>query len=157
MKKKRVVSVSVLPGEPLNGAGRVCIHLFVPDGTGPNVERSVTQLGDAPQEEGRPAHKRLTTGPTRGHLACDPKKRVAPTVRNGVTSVTMRTIEPGAVTCPACKKSSEYDRLMKLLAGPSPAVAAEQESEQEDGSRSGGPSFGTVHGDVERLIPGDAE
>ncbi len=155
-KRRRIVDLKVLPGEPLNGAGRVCIHLFVPDGTGPITERHVTQLRDIPQEDGSSAI-RLTVAPSKGHLACDRKRSVAPVERRGVVTVTMRTIEPYAVTCPACRASVEYERLMKLLSGPGPAVAEQQAEEQEHASRTSGPGFGGVHGGVERSVSGNTE
>lgn len=127
-KRRRIVDVRVLPGEPTDGSGKVCIHLFVPDGTGPIVERSVTQVAPVPQGEG--GGRRLTVGQARGHLACDRKRLVAPVQRaNGVVSVTMRTIEPGAVTCPACKDTAEYDRITKVLLGPDPAAVRQQTAE----------------------------
>src|SRR4051812_9848354 len=94
-KRRRIVDIKVLPGQPTDGSGKVCVHLFVPDGSGPIVERSVTQLVSVPQEEG--GGKRLSVGQARGHLACDRKRLVATVERRGVVSVTMRTIEPGAV------------------------------------------------------------
>lgn len=128
-KHRRIVDVRVLPGQPTDGSGRVCIHLFVPDGTGPIVERSVTQLVSVPQGEG--GGRRLSVGSTRGHIACDHKRSVAPVERGGVVRVTMRTIEPGAVTCPACAASRDYARIMKVLNGPGPEVAAPQEAGTE--------------------------
>ncbi len=52
---------------------------------------------------------------TRGRLACDPKRNVAPVVRKGVTTVTMRTEDPRAVTCPRCMASSDYLKAMEIL------------------------------------------
>lgn len=125
-KRRRIVDIKMLPGQPTDGSGKVCIHLFVPDGTGPIVERSVTQLVSAPQGEG--GGRRLSVGSAKGHIACDRKRLVAPRERGGVVSVTMRTIEPGAVTCPACIASKDYARIMKVLNGPGPEVAAPQEA-----------------------------
>ena len=38
---RRIINVSVLPGEPTDGSGRVCIHLFVQNPHGPFVEPHV--------------------------------------------------------------------------------------------------------------------
>ena len=104
---KRIISVGVLPGEPTDGSGIVCIHLFVQDDKGPFTEPHVLQPG--PSKDQKVVAKRI-----RGRLACDPKKLVAPTTRGGITKVTMRTDDPRAVTCPKCKNSPDYERLMNL-------------------------------------------
>ena len=107
---KRVVNVKVLPWEPTDGSGKVCIHFFVKDEAGPFVEPSVTCLVDT--DEG----KRLSVAPARGRLACDSKRCVAPVVRGNVVTVTPRTDDPRAVTCPKCKASKEYIEAMKTPA-----------------------------------------
>lgn len=112
MIKKRIVGMKVLPGEPVNGSGKVCIHLFVVDKNGPFVEPHVLQLDKVAADEG---NRKMVAGPARGRLACDPKKLVAIVERKGVTNVTMRTDDPRAATCPACIASPDYTRIMKLL------------------------------------------
>lgn len=106
---KRRLSVNVVPGEPTDGSGRICIHLFVRDERGPVTEPCVMYVGEV---DGKP---RLMTKPTRGRLACDPKRLVAQVTRGGVTAVTPRTDDPRAVTCPKCKASKDYERLTGLL------------------------------------------
>lgn len=108
---KRVINMGVLPGEPLSAAGRVCIHLFVQDDNGPFIEPHALHL--SVKEEG--AKGQVEARPTRGRLACDPSRLVAPVVRNGVTTVTPRSDDPRAVTCPKCKASVDYDKAMELL------------------------------------------
>lgn len=112
--KKRIVSISVLPGEPTDGKGRVCIHLFVPDPHGPFTEPSVMRQEAPNPEQG---DNGLRVGPVRGRLACDSKmvRKVAPVERNGVTSVTMRTDDPRAVTCPKCKATQVYADMTKII------------------------------------------
>lgn len=112
--KRRVVEVKVLPGEPLDGTGKVCIHLFVKDEAGPFVEPHALHLEAT--EDGLPAN-RLVSRPTRGRLACDPRRTVAPVTRGGITTVTPRSDDPRAVTCFKCKKSPEYAKTMALLEG----------------------------------------
>lgn len=104
-KTKRIINVSVLPGEPLDGSGKVCVHLFVQDECGPFVEPMVLHIVD----------NQLVSKPTRGRLACDPKRTVAPVMRGGVTYITMRSDDPRGVTCHKCLASKEYTDKMKQL------------------------------------------
>lgn len=110
-KQKRVVSMSVLPGQPLDGSGRVCIHLFVQDERGPFVEPHA--LHPTVDENGELVRQQVVARPTRGRLACDPKRDPSPVTRNGVTIVTSRTDDPNAVTCPKCLASECYAEVVK--------------------------------------------
>lgn len=121
-KARRIVNVSVLPGEPLNGTGRVCIHLFVPDEKGPIVEPHV--LHPSLDEQEQPIKQRVKVKPTRGRLACDPKRQVTPVTKNGVTRVTPRTDDPRAVSCEKCKASREYKALLFRIENPDKITAA---------------------------------
>jgi hypothetical protein len=103
--------MSVLPGEPLDGSGRVCIHLFVQDPNGPFIEPHVLH---PVVKNGEIVKQQLEAKPTRGRLACDAKRGVAPKVRNGITTITSRTDDPRAVTCPKCKESAQYVKAMEL-------------------------------------------
>src|SRR4051812_38884899 len=98
-KQKRIVSVKVLAGEPLDGTGRNCIHLYVRDPRGSFVEPHVLH---PVYKDGVRVKQELTAKPARGRLACDPAKQVAPTTKNGVTQITQRSDDPRAVTCPGC-------------------------------------------------------
>lgn len=109
---KRIINMSVLPGEPTDGSGRVCIHLFVQDQRGAFVEPSVLH---PVVKDGQVVKQQLEMRPTRGRLACNPRRLVAPVTRNGVTTITPRTDDPRAVTCPKCIASAEYMAAMKLL------------------------------------------
>ncbi len=112
--------MTVLPGEPLDGTGKVCIHLFVQDESGPFVEPHV--LHPELDADGQPIKQRVVARPTRGRLACDPKRDVAPVTRNNITTVTPRTTQPTAVTCPKCIASADYQKLIKPApAAPPPA------------------------------------
>lgn len=97
-RKRYKVGLKVLPGQPANSTGRVCIHLFVPDESGPFVEGNVTHVVD----------RKLVQGPVRGRIACNSKKLVSPVTRNGVIEVTLRSADPRAVTCPKCIASPDY-------------------------------------------------
>ena len=110
---KRVVHTKVLPGEPVDGSGRVCIHLFVRDARGPFVEPHV--LHPVLDEDGNPIKQRVEARPTRGRLACDPKRQVAPVIRGGTTLVTPRTDDPRGVTCPRCIASRDYADMISQL------------------------------------------
>lgn len=100
---KRVVIMPVLPNQPLDGSGRVCIHLFVPDENGPFVEGHVTD------------HVKKTVGPVHGRLACSSRKTVAPTKNSmGHITITPRTNDARAVTCQKCCESPEYRHAMEL-------------------------------------------
>lgn len=105
-KKAPRVGIKVLPGEPTDGSGKVCIHLFVHDERGLIVEPNV--LHPVTGKDGLPIKQQVCARPTRGRLACNPKKLVAPVVKNGVSHITLRTDAAEAVTCPKCKKSKEY-------------------------------------------------
>lgn len=102
---KRTVSINVLPGEPLDGSGRVCIHLFVKDEAGPFVEPHALH---PVIEDGVVVKGRLEAKPTRGRLACDARRDASPTKHGNVTVVTPRTDDPRAVTCVKCKASADY-------------------------------------------------
>ena len=104
--KKRVISLKVLPGEPVDGTGRICIHLFVPDERGPFVETHCLYVDD---------ERKIGAKLTRGRLACDPKRTVSLKPVNGVTTVTLRSDDPRAVTCPKCIASAEYIRKTEQL------------------------------------------
>ena len=109
---KRIIDIRVLHGEPTDGSGRVCIHLFVPDSTRWSfVEPCALHMID----------KRLVSAPTKGRLACDPSGTRPMRLKNQlagkpvVTIVTPRTDDPRAVTCPRCAASPEYAITMKLI------------------------------------------
>lgn len=94
-----MVRQNVLPGEPTNGKGTICIHFLVRDEQGPCIEPHVLY----------PAGKgKLEARPTRVRIACDPKKKVSPVRVGKVISITHRTEEVSAVTCLKCKATKEY-------------------------------------------------
>jgi hypothetical protein len=109
--KKQKICLSTLPGEPTDGTGRICIHLFVQDIRGPFVEPSV--IHPAVDADGNPDPRKLIAKPTRGRLACSRTRQVRPVTKGGVTTLTMRTDEPRAVTCPACIASDSYRLMME--------------------------------------------
>lgn len=117
--KKRRVNMSVLPGEPTDGSGRACIHLFVRDERGGFVEPHV--LHPRLDADGQPIKQQLVAKPTRGRLACDRRRSVAPVTRNGVIYITHRTESADAVTCPKCIATLDY----KLAIRPMPVEATE--------------------------------
>lgn len=123
VRPKRIINLSVLPGEPTDGTGKMCIHLFVRDNQGSFTEPCVLQMkvdklhllqtGETREE--------LISGPARGRIACNPM--LIPSGkpdRKGVVNVTMRSDDPRAVTCPKCMASRDYielsDRIKQLEA-----------------------------------------
>ncbi len=111
--KRRAVCVPVLHGEPLDGSGRVCIHLFVQDATGPFTEgHALLPI----YENGEQVKQKATAGPARGRLACNPKRLVAPVESGGVVTVTPRSDDPRAVSCPRCMATDEYRVAMVRIA-----------------------------------------
>ena len=125
MKKrvKRIIEMKVLPGEPLDGSGRVCIHLFVPDEAGTFTEPHVLH---PVYENGVRVKQRLEARETRGRLACDPKRDPSPktvTLRTGGSFIiiTPRTDNPQAVNCPKCLASKDYTELLQKYESADPA------------------------------------
>lgn len=112
-KQRRIIDLKVLPGEPTDGTGRVCIHLFVQDAAGPFVEPHALH---PVFEDGVQVKQRCATHPTRGRLACDPRRDARPVTRGNVTTVTQLTDDPQAATCPKCKASRHYREAMDKLA-----------------------------------------
>lgn len=104
----------VLPGEPRDGTGRVCIHLFVQDERGAFAEPHALHPVVV---DGEQVKQKVEARSTLGRLACDPKRKVAPVVRGKVTTVTMRSDDPRAVTCGKCKDSPDYKAMMARLEG----------------------------------------
>lgn len=117
-KPNRTVSMSVLPGQPTDGSGKVCIHLFVRDEAGPFVEPHVLHPVIGP--DGQPRKQELKARRTRGRLACSATRTVAPVTRNGVTTVTARSDDPHAVTCHKCIASPFYKEAMAVIETPQP-------------------------------------
>ena len=105
---RKVVNMKVLPGEPLDGTGRVCIHLFVQDELGRFVEPHALH---PVFEDGVQVKQKVDARPTRGRLACDPNRDPAPKTRGNITTVTPRTDDPQAVTCLKCRASEDYKAM----------------------------------------------
>lgn len=112
-KKLPVVILKVLPGEPTDGTGRVCIHLFVRDEAGSFTQRHV--LHSVLDTEGKPIKGRLEARPARGRLACS--RTLIPTsiVKGNTITKTLHSEEPRATTCPRCMNTPEYKSAMELL------------------------------------------
>lgn len=112
---KRIINISVLPGEPTDGSGRVCIHLFV-QGEGPATYTEPHVLHPAVDEHGQPVRGQLEARPTRGRLACGTpptaSRPPAGSPRGGSIRVVHRTDDPRAVTCPRCKATEAYKEMM---------------------------------------------
>lgn len=123
VKKRRIINIRVLPGQPLDGSGRVCIHLFIQDEKGPFVEPYALH---PVIENGEQVKQQVTARPTRGRLACDPKRDASPVTNNGVITVTLRTDNPDAVTCPKCLESTAYIELVKRIESIKASVPATQ-------------------------------
>lgn len=106
------IVASVLPGQSTDGSGKVCIHLFVPDESGPFTEPHALH---PVYENGVQVKQTVAAKSTRGRLACNPKRNVAPVTRSGVTTVTARTDDPRGVTCPKCLASEDYAAAMAKI------------------------------------------
>ena len=110
-KVKRIIKLSVLPGEKTDGTGRMCIHLWVSDPNGKFTEPHA--LSPVLGEEGKPTGE-LTAGPTKGRLACDANRNPAPITKGNTTIVTIRSDDTRATTCLKCIASVDYKRLSEL-------------------------------------------
>lgn len=116
--QRRVVNMKVLPGEPTNGSGRLCIHLFVIDSKGSFIEPAVQQ---EMKTIGRDGQENIMKGqlrpkPMRGRIACN--KKLIPHKHkktDKVINLTLRTDDPRATTCPKCKNTPEYKEMMTKL------------------------------------------
>lgn len=113
MRSKRKICVRVNPGQPKDGTGQVCIHLVVQDEDGSFIEPHF--LHSAHEEDEETVIKKLIAKPTRCRLACNPDRQAAPVTRNGETTVTPRSDDPRAVTCPKCMASVDYAEMMEIL------------------------------------------
>lgn len=115
-KPNRVVNISVLPGEPTDGSGRVCIHLFIKDDKGSFTEPHALY---PVFKDGVQVKQELTAGPMCGRLACDPKRTPVVSLKgksSNLISVLSRTDDPRAVTCPKCIASEIYRVMMEKFA-----------------------------------------
>lgn len=112
-KSKRVINVSILPGEKTDGSGRVCIHLFVRDENGPLTEPHVLHQVDGDGDGENTGRKEMIARPTRGKLACG----VIPsqTQSSGIIKLVHRTDDPRAATCPRCMATDDYKTIMGQL------------------------------------------
>ena len=113
MRRKRITHLKVLKGQPTDGSGKVCIHLFVQDEKGLFTEPHV--LHPALSEDGQVSPRKIEAKATRGRLACDRKRDPKITMRGNTTMVTMRTDDPRAATCPKCIASADYKTMMTKL------------------------------------------
>lgn len=109
-QRKRIIGLQVLPGQPTNSTGRLCIHLFVRDTNGSFTENSVlhvdTNVGNSTSK------RKLIAKPTKGRIAC--QRTLTPkNTKNG--SMLLRSDDPRAVTCPRCVKSPDFQMLMTLI------------------------------------------
>jgi hypothetical protein len=105
--------MSVLPGEPTDGTGRACVHLFVQDESGSFVEPHAIH---PVYRNGVQVKQEVECRPTRGRLACDPRRDPAPVTRGNATTVTHRTDDPRSVNCPKCLASTDYERMIAAIA-----------------------------------------
>lgn len=114
----RVIKVGVVPGEPTDGSGRVCIHLFEPSEAGVFVEPHALH---PVVKDGAPVKGQVEARATRGRLACDHARSAEPVTRSvrgkTVVTVTPRTDDYRAVTCPKCIASDYYKATAAKVAG----------------------------------------
>jgi len=115
-KRHRKVTLQLLRGEPLDGTGRVCIHLVVPDEEhGTYIEPHF--LHPELDAQGQPIKQRLVAKPTRVRLACSYTMTGEPINHVGMNFVVVRTDDPRAATCPKCIATKEYAAHMQRLGG----------------------------------------
>lgn len=118
--RKRVLNISVVPGQKKelveSGGAQLCIHLVVQHTNGPFHEPCILQIDKVAQALGKQA---LFSGPRACRLACDHKRQVAAKRKivgdSEVVTVTLRTDDPRAVTCPNCKASEDYAKRLKII------------------------------------------
>ena len=113
---KRIVNLSILPGEPTDGTGRICVHLFVVDEQRGSY-REPHVLHPEIDAAGQVVKGRLTARSTLVRMACSRTRVPTPTTTQGITTVTLRTDDPRAVTCPKCLASEEYTARMAQIEG----------------------------------------
>ena len=128
---KRVIVQRVLPGQPTDGSGSLCVHLLVRDAASRFEEPHV--LHRVVGHDGKPVKGQLTAKPTRMRLACDRRRDFRPKVVNWVTHVTHRTEEVSAVNCPKCMATREY-RIMVAARQDAKAATAQPDTaaQQQD-------------------------
>ncbi len=98
------VVIRMLPDK----SGRVRIHWFIRDSTGPAKTPSLT----VPSPVGP-----LAVGGTVGRIACQPKRdSVTPAVNHaGQIEPCCHTDDPRAATCPECCATDEFKQAMEYL------------------------------------------
>jgi hypothetical protein len=100
------VVLTVLPGEPTDGTGRVRIHHFVRDGAGP--VRLPARVEPTPAGP-------LRLGGGVGKIACRPALADVDRVAGGVARPVLFSDDPRAVTCPECRATEDYQKAQARL------------------------------------------
>lgn len=109
----RIIDTKVIPGEPTDGSGKVCIHLLVPDPRGAVVEPHALH---PVIKDGQVVKGEVDAGPKRFRVACNSRVAdVQPRVNGNVVSLFHRTDDPRAVSCPKCKASKDYENMIGAL------------------------------------------
>lgn len=108
---KHKIRINVLPGQPTDGTGKVCVHLFLKDEKGSFIEPHV--LHPVVDDNGNVIKQQLVAKPTRGRIACSItlKPQVKPN-KDGTRSILLRSDDANAVTCPKCLATPECKKLL---------------------------------------------
>ena len=99
------------PAEVDSGTAKVCIHLFVRDDA--NGRFTESHVLEPLVENGEVVRGKVVGGPARGRLACDPQRDVRPISKSGVVTITMRTDDWRAVTCPKCQATDDFMNMSR--------------------------------------------
>jgi hypothetical protein len=108
----RTIRMRALPGEPLDGSGRIRIHFFVKDVRVKTqtpagvVKTAVAGLPGPP----------LKVGGVHGYIACNrARDPLTSSVVNGVHAVEPYSDDPRGATCPECLATPEFQAAMKVI------------------------------------------
>ncbi len=118
----QILNMMVLPGEPKDGTGRICTHLWMNNPKGKFLQHYVMQpIAD---KNGEVVPNEFHFAPTKGQIACNPNLNPMPVVsgRDRVSGKTIITItsmsdDPRAINCPKCMATEYYQTQMKLQEG----------------------------------------
>ncbi len=127
MKGKEALNLKLLPGEPIDGTGRIRIHYLVRDDASGKIvfDQSLTNENDAlgglkQADDGMIAVSVASTfrfkKRSAWRVACNPEQNsLQPQVANGQRYMCVAPPDPLATTCPACLASEDHRAAMRLI------------------------------------------
>lgn len=113
------INIKVLPGEPLDGSGKVRIHWFVRSEEG----AAVTPSGTLKSSIGP-----IKVVGTRGYLACQKGRTdIGSRIVGGMIVMTLHSDDVRSANCPECLATEEAKAMLVKLGEivPAPAYPAE--------------------------------